>query len=267
MTHVYPVPLEWAARAKIDAERYDRLYAESISHPEAFWQREAQRLEWMTPFTKVKNASFNEGDFGVKWFEDGVLNVSANCIDRHLAERGDAVAILWEGDSPGEDRRITYRDLHEEVCRLANAAGLTVVTTPVGGVPDLIADGRNGLLVQPGDVPALAVAINRLLDDPALRCAAGDLNRQQVVAEYDVPRYVERFAPFAGRTFMPTFLPAISSCGTSAEPRSTSASAPNPSSRRPRSRRGIESSSAMFAWRFWKRRDIRRKAFRSWSTI
>jgi acetyl-CoA synthetase len=75
----------------------------------------------MTPFTKVKNTSFNEADFGIKWFEDGALNVSANCIDRHVATQGDAVAILWEGDSPGEERRISYRELHEEVCRLANA--------------------------------------------------------------------------------------------------------------------------------------------------
>jgi len=121
MTHVYPVPPEWAAKAKIDAKRYDQLYAESIADPDTFWRREGQRLEWITPFTRVKNTSFDEADFGVKWFEDGVLNVSANCIDRHLAERGDAVAILWEGDAPGEDRRITYRELHEEVCRLANA--------------------------------------------------------------------------------------------------------------------------------------------------
>jgi len=121
MTHVYPVPEEWTAKAKIDAARYESMYADSISDPDSFWRREAQRLEWMTPFTRVKNTSFNEADFGIKWFEDGVLNVSANCIDRHLAERGDAVAILWEGDTPGEDRRITYRELHEEVCRLANA--------------------------------------------------------------------------------------------------------------------------------------------------
>ncbi len=121
MTHVYPVPEEWAARAKINSDRYESMYAESIADPDSFWRREAQRLDWMTPFTRVKETSFNEADFGIRWFEDGTLNVSANCIDRHLAHRGDAVAILWEGDAPGEDRRITYRELHEEVCRLANA--------------------------------------------------------------------------------------------------------------------------------------------------
>ncbi|MGD9810201.1 MAG: acetate--CoA ligase [Sphingobium sp.] len=121
MTSVYPVPAEWAETAKINAERYEAMYAEAASDPDGFWRKEAQRVDWMTPFTKVKNTSFDEADFGIKWFEDGVLNVAANCIDRHLAERGDQIAILWEGDSPDEERRITYRELHKEVCRLANA--------------------------------------------------------------------------------------------------------------------------------------------------
>ena len=121
MTNVYPVPAEWAAKAKVDAGRYKALYAEAVSDPEGFWRREAQRLDWIAPFGKVKDTSFDEADFRIRWFEDGVLNVSANCIDRHAAQRGDAVAILWEGDTPGEDRRITYRELHAEVCRLANA--------------------------------------------------------------------------------------------------------------------------------------------------
>ena len=121
MTTVHPVPAEWAANAKINAERYEEMVAQAATDPEGFWKKEAQRLDWMTPFTKVKNASFNAADFGIKWFEDGELNVAANCIDRHLAQRGDDVAILWEGDSPGEDRRITYKELHAEVSRLANA--------------------------------------------------------------------------------------------------------------------------------------------------
>ncbi|MPT48614.1 MAG: acetate--CoA ligase [Sphingobium sp.] len=118
---LYPVPEIWADSAKINAERYDRLYAESITDPDAFWRREAQRLEWITPFTKVKNASFHEADFGIKWFEDGELNIAANCIDRHLKERGDQTAIIWEPDTPGTEKHISYRQLHEEVCRLANA--------------------------------------------------------------------------------------------------------------------------------------------------
>jgi acetyl-CoA synthetase len=117
---VYPVPANWRERAYIDAATYAEKHAESLRDPDGFWRKEAQRLDWISPFTKVKNASFNEADFGIKWFEDGTLNVAANCLDRHLAERGDQIAILWEPDSPGDARRITYRELHGEVCRFAN---------------------------------------------------------------------------------------------------------------------------------------------------
>ncbi len=118
---IYPVPAEWAANAKINAERYQAMYAEASSDPEGFWTREAQRIDWIKPFTKVKNTSFNEADFGIRWFEDGELNIAANCIDRHAATRGDEVAIIWEPDSPGQERRITFRELKDEVSRLANA--------------------------------------------------------------------------------------------------------------------------------------------------
>jgi acetyl-CoA synthetase len=119
---LYPVPPEWAARARISRERYAELYRESLDDPEAFWNREARRIDWATPFTEVSKWSFDEADFGIRWFADGALNVSANCTDRHLAERGNEAAIIWEPDSPGEQgRRLTYRDLHEAVCRLANA--------------------------------------------------------------------------------------------------------------------------------------------------
>jgi acetyl-CoA synthetase len=121
MTSSYPVPAAWAARAKVNAESYAALYAQSLADPDGFWRREAQRLDWMKPFTQVSKWSFDEADFGVSWFADGELNVSANCIDRHLATRADAPAILWEPDSPGEGRTLTYRELHEAVCRLANA--------------------------------------------------------------------------------------------------------------------------------------------------
>jgi acetyl-CoA synthetase len=117
---LYPVPAEWAARAHVDAGAYKAKYAEAIADPDGFWQREAQIIDWMTPFTKVSNSSFNEADFGIRWFEDGTLNVSANCLDRHLATRGDTPAILWEGDDPADTRTITYRELHAEVCRFAN---------------------------------------------------------------------------------------------------------------------------------------------------
>jgi len=119
---LYPVPAAWAARAKINKERYARLYRESLDDPESFWKREAQRIDWATPFTEVSKWSFEEADFRIRWFADGALNVSANCIDRHLAERGQQTAIIWEPDSPDEKgRRLSYRDLHEAVCRLANA--------------------------------------------------------------------------------------------------------------------------------------------------
>jgi acetyl-CoA synthetase len=120
MSAVYPVPAEWAAKAFINEQGYIDAYAASISDPESFWRGEADRIDWMKPFSKVKNTSFNETDFGIKWFEDGVLNVSANCLDRHLAERVDDIAIIWEGDDPSQQRRISYGALHAEVCRFAN---------------------------------------------------------------------------------------------------------------------------------------------------
>ena len=117
---IYPVPAEWAERALIDEGRYKAMYAQALADPDGFWKQEAASIDWITPFTKVSNCSFNEADFGIRWFEDGVLNVSANCLDRHLATRGDTAAILWEGDDPANTRTITYRELHAEVCRFAN---------------------------------------------------------------------------------------------------------------------------------------------------
>ena len=119
---IYPVPAEWAANALVDEVGYFEMYRQSVDDPELFWQQQAQRIDWIKPFTKVKETSFHEADFGIRWFGDGTLNLCANALDRHLAERGDAVAILWEADDPAEpERRITYRQLHEDVCRFANA--------------------------------------------------------------------------------------------------------------------------------------------------
>jgi acetyl-CoA synthetase len=117
---VHPVPAEWRARAYLDAEGYAQMYARSVSDPEGFWREAAQRIDWMRPFTRVKETCFDEAGFGIRWFGDGALNIAANCLDRHLAERGDVPAILWAGDDPAESRSISYRDLHEEVCRFAN---------------------------------------------------------------------------------------------------------------------------------------------------
>ncbi len=105
---------------KIGEAEYLRLYRESLADPDSFWGEQAKRIDWIKPYTKVSNASFT-GDMAIGWYEDGTLNASYNCIDRHLAKRGDQTAILWEGDDPAEDRRVTYRELHESVCRLANA--------------------------------------------------------------------------------------------------------------------------------------------------
>jgi acetyl-CoA synthetase len=118
---VYPVPAEWRERAYVKAEDYARMYAQSVENPDAFWREQAQRIDWIKPFTQVKETSFDADSFGIKWFADGTLNIAANCLDRHLAERGDVPAILWAGDDPSESRTITYRELHEDVCRFANA--------------------------------------------------------------------------------------------------------------------------------------------------
>ena len=119
---VYPVPVEWAEKTLVDADRYAEMYRESVEDPEGFWKREAQRIDWIRPFSEVKQTSFREEDFGIRWFGDGTLNLSANCPDRHLAERGSATAIIWEPDDPkGRGLTFSYRELHSMVCRFANA--------------------------------------------------------------------------------------------------------------------------------------------------
>jgi acetyl-CoA synthetase len=118
---IHPVPAEWAERAYVDASGYAARYSASIHTPEAFWREESARIDWIKPWTRVSQCSFEQADFGIEWFGDGTLNVSANCLDRHLAEHGETVAIIWEGDDPAQQRRITYRELHGDVCRMANA--------------------------------------------------------------------------------------------------------------------------------------------------
>ncbi len=121
MSELHPVPSEFAASARFNRDQYDKLYAHSIEDPEAFWADVAKRLDWITPPTKIKDVSFARDHVHIRWYEDGVLNVAANCLDRHLAERGDKTAIIFEGDEPDSDRHISYRELHAEVCRFANA--------------------------------------------------------------------------------------------------------------------------------------------------
>jgi acetyl-CoA synthetase len=117
---LFPVPPGLAARAHVNAERYEDMYAASIADPEGFWREHGRRIAWIKHYTKVKDVSFKREDLHVRWFYDGTLNVSANCVDRHLPKRAKQTAILWEADEPNQTRRVTYRQLHEEVCRFAN---------------------------------------------------------------------------------------------------------------------------------------------------
>ena len=117
---IHAVPEDFASTALIDNATYEKLYAQSISDPESFWAEQGKRLDWITPYTRVKNTSYSYPDVSINWYEDGVLNVSVNCIDRHLEKRGDQTAIIWEGDDPSVHKNISYRELHEHVCRLAN---------------------------------------------------------------------------------------------------------------------------------------------------
>ncbi len=119
-SNLFPPPHDAVKRALIDEKTYRDWYAKSVSDPNGFWGEHGRRIDWIKPYTKVKNTDYT-GQVSIKWFEDGTLNVAANCLDRHLAKRGDQTAIIWEGDDPKEQAAITYRDLHERVCRLANA--------------------------------------------------------------------------------------------------------------------------------------------------
>ena len=120
-THIHPPSAETIARAHINEAQYKEMYAASIADPDAFWGAQARaRLDWITPFSKVKNASFDYDNLSIKWFEDGELNVCANCVDRHLETRGDQTAIIWESDDPDVDSKITYAQLYDKVTRLAN---------------------------------------------------------------------------------------------------------------------------------------------------
>jgi acetyl-CoA synthetase len=117
---VFPVPEAWAKRAHMDAAAYEAAWRRVEADPDGFWTDVAKRLDWIKPFTQVKDVSFDAKDFHIRWFADGVLNVSANCLDRHLPTRANDVAIIWEGDDPADSRKITYAEAHAEVCRMAN---------------------------------------------------------------------------------------------------------------------------------------------------
>ncbi len=116
---VFPVRPEFAAQARVTAQGYRDTYDRAARDPDGFWAEEAKRIAWIKPPTRIKNTSF-QGDVSIKWFEDGILNASVSCVDRHVATNGDATAIIWEGDNPNDSRHVTYRELHDQVCRLAN---------------------------------------------------------------------------------------------------------------------------------------------------
>ena len=122
MSHetVYPVPASAAERSLLTNEQYNKMYQQSVTEPDNFWAEHGQRLHWFKPFTKVKNTSFAAGNVSINWFSDGELNASYNCLDRHLPERANQVAYYWEGDSPEVQKTVTYAELHQQVCKLAN---------------------------------------------------------------------------------------------------------------------------------------------------
>ena len=119
--HKHSIPASLAERALITPEKYQQYYQQSVEDPDAFWGEQAKVLDWIKPFTKVKNTSFAPGNIDIRWFEDGTLNLAANCLDRHLAEKGDQTALIWEGDDPNaENKHVTYKQLHHDVCQFAN---------------------------------------------------------------------------------------------------------------------------------------------------
>ena len=109
-----------AQHAYVDSKGYEELYASSIADPEAFWAEHGKRIDWIKPYNQISDVSYDASDLHIKWFADGTLNAAANCLDRHLKERGDQTAIIWEGDEPDQQRHITYKELHEDVCKFAN---------------------------------------------------------------------------------------------------------------------------------------------------
>src|SRR5690606_30371939 len=117
---IYPVPEDWAKRAWIDQARYEALYRQSIDDPEGFWREQAQRIDWIEPFTENEDVSYDPKDLHIRECADGALNACANCRDGYLTARANQAAIIWEGDDASEDRKITYGELQDEVCRFAN---------------------------------------------------------------------------------------------------------------------------------------------------
>ncbi len=117
---LFPVPAYWAQRALVDDAKYNEMYAQSVEDPKAFWGEHGKRIDWIKPYTQVKDVSYAHKDVYVRWYHDGTLNASVNCLDRHLEKRGDQTAIIWEGDEPSDSKNLTYRELYEDVCKFSN---------------------------------------------------------------------------------------------------------------------------------------------------
>jgi len=115
-----PVSEEWSKRAYVDEATYAEMYKRSVENPEVFWAEQGKRIDWIKPFSKIKDVSFDAADLHIRWYEDGTLNASANCIDRHLKDKANDTAIIWEGDDPNDSKTITFQELHDDVCRMAN---------------------------------------------------------------------------------------------------------------------------------------------------
>jgi len=117
----YPADALIAETSGLNQQQREAMYQQSIADPEEFWRLQGQRIDWIKAPTKIKNTRFAPNDVSIEWYADGQLNVSANCLDRHLADYGEEIAIIWEGDDPSQSRHISYRELHQEVCQFSNA--------------------------------------------------------------------------------------------------------------------------------------------------
>ena len=133
MKEIYPVPAEFKKTARTTDTEYFERYQQSIEQPDQFWAEQAQRLDWIKPFTQVKNTSFDKDNFKIEWFADGQLNVSVNCLDRHLKEHPYKPAIIWEGDHPSRHKIISFHELYDETCRFANVLKRTGLKRRPGG--------------------------------------------------------------------------------------------------------------------------------------
>ena len=118
--NIYKPNSDIVKNSHVDSLKYEKMYKESITNPDKFWGIHGKRIDWIKPYTKISNVSYNKEDLHINWYEDGTLNASANCLDRHLKSKGENTAIIWEGDEPNQSKHITYNELYEDVCKFSN---------------------------------------------------------------------------------------------------------------------------------------------------